>query len=79
LQFLSEGNKVFFVVRFRNREIQQMDIGVEILKNVLNKLSNIVIEKPISIKGREVTVLVSPSRQILDKIREKINIDKKFK
>lgn len=72
MQFIAEGDKVMFVVRFRGREVQQRDRGIEILTTILKKLSNVVVEKPISIQGRDVTMLVAPDRQILEKIREEV-------
>jgi translation initiation factor IF-3 len=72
MQFIAEGDKVMFVVRFRGREVQQRDRGIEILTTILKKLSNVVVEKPIAIQGRDVTMLVAPDRQILEKIREEV-------
>lgn len=70
--FINNGDKVMFVVRFRGREIQQRDRGFEILNSILEKLPNVVVEKPAMIQGRDVVMLIGPNKQILDRVREQI-------
>lgn len=70
MHFLSEGDKVLFVVRFRGREIQQRERGVVILNSILEKLTNVVVEKPITYQGKDVIMLIAPDRQTLEKARK---------
>jgi len=72
MHFLSEGDKVLFVVRFRGREIQQRERGVVLLNSILETLTNVVVEKPITYQGRDVVMLIAPDRQTLEKAREQL-------
>lgn len=60
-KFLSEGNKVKFVVKFRGRELAHTDIGREKLDWMLSQLTDLVSgNTPISMDGKNMTTIISP-------------------
>ncbi|MFA5488452.1 MAG: translation initiation factor IF-3 [Candidimonas sp.] len=62
-QFLEDGNKVKFTMRFRGREMSHMDIAKSIFDSIAEKLSEIGTTdgKP-SISGRQMTMSMSPKK-----------------
>ena len=61
LRFLSEGNKVRVVMRFKGREMSHMNIGREVLERFENACSEIgtVDKKPV-LDGRFMSMVISP-------------------
>jgi translation initiation factor IF-3 len=60
-RFLEEGNHVKVVVMYRGREIVHKDIGERILNRVVEELNDLAkIEKPVSIEGRNHSLILSP-------------------
>jgi len=60
-KFLERGKHVKFVMRFRGRETTHSEIGMDIMKNILESLGDsVVIEKPPLLNGRNIIMLVSP-------------------
>lgn len=63
-EFLAEGNKVKFTVRFRGREITHSDLGKEKLEWILQQLQGLITDKPqISLEGKFMSMIVSPTKQ----------------
>ena len=63
-KFLSEGNKVHAVVRFRGREMSHQELGVEVLAKFQTALAGIgQADKKPSLEGRFMSILVSPVKQ----------------
>jgi translation initiation factor IF-3 len=63
-EFLGEGNKVKFTVRFRGREITHADLGKEKLEWILQQLQGLITDKPqISLEGKFMWMIVSPVRK----------------
>lgn len=61
IKFISKGKHVRFQMRFRGRETSHSDIGMKIMKNILETLGDsIIIEKHPVLNGRNITMLVSP-------------------
>lgn len=59
--FLSEGNKVKAVVRFKGREMAHKELGEEVLKKFLDACSELgASEKGLSLEGRYMSVVLSP-------------------
>jgi translation initiation factor IF-3 len=59
--FLDEGNKVKVTVRFRGRELAHTELGLEVLKQVLERLNNeYVLEKPPLMEGRFMSMMLGP-------------------
>ena len=60
-EFLAEGNKVKVTVRFRGRELSHTDLGLEVLKEVLNRLEDdYTLEKQPAMEGRFMSMVVVP-------------------
>lgn len=62
-EFLTEGNKVKFTVRFRGREITHSDLGKTKLEWILAQLQGLITDKPqISLEGKFMFMVVSPKK-----------------
>ena len=60
-KFLEEGNKVAFAVIFRGREVTHPEIPLQMLQQIVQNLSDVCkVERPPSIEGRRMTMVVSP-------------------
>lgn len=60
-EFLSEGNKVKVTVRFRGRELAHTDLGLEVLKQVLERIEGeYVMEKQPAMEGRFMSMTLAP-------------------
>ena len=63
-EFLEEGNKVKFTIRFRGREITHSELGREKLEWLLQELQGLISDKPqISLEGKFMSMLVSPTKK----------------
>jgi translation initiation factor IF-3 len=61
LDFLNEGNKVKVTIRFRGRELAHTELGLDVLKQVLDRLnSEYVLEKPPLMEGRFMSMMLGP-------------------
>lgn len=59
--FLSEGHKVKFNMRFRGRQLAHQDIGVKMLEDIAEKMRDIaVVEVRPTSEGRTITMIVAP-------------------
>ncbi|MDA3863346.1 MAG: translation initiation factor IF-3 [Deltaproteobacteria bacterium] len=61
-RFLENGDKVRVIVRFRGREIVHINLGYELLNDVLKELGEVELEKKPGQEGRTVTMMVAPSQ-----------------
>lgn len=62
-EFLAEGNKVKFTIRFRGREISHANLGKEKLDWILKELDGLVQANPqVSLEGKFMFMLVSPTK-----------------
>lgn len=62
-EFLADGDKVKFAVRFRGREIVHQDIGREKLQWILQQLDGLIAPNPqISLEGKIMWMMVSPTK-----------------
>ncbi len=63
-EFLAEGDRVKFAVRFRGREIVHQDIGKDKLNWLLQELNGLISSNPqISLEGKIMWMIVSPTKQ----------------
>lgn len=63
-EFVEEGHKVKFTVRFRGREISHADIGKDKLRYILEQLGDLIQSNPqISLEGKFMSVIVFPSKK----------------
>ena len=62
-EFLADGDRVKFAVRFRGREIVHQDIGKDKLNWILQELNGLVAPNPqISLEGKIMWMIVSPTK-----------------
>ena len=59
-EFLSEGDKVKFTVKFRGRELSYTEQGRILLESVLEMLGEVKVDSPITQSGRQMTLVVAP-------------------
>jgi translation initiation factor IF-3 len=61
-EFLEEGDKVKFTVRFRGREIQRQDFAVTVLNRFKEELKDLAtIESESKMEGRQMSMIVGPA------------------
>ena len=76
-KFLMQGHKVQIVQRFRGREMQHKDIGLDRLKEIAQDLSDISkIEAPPRQAGRQMSMLLTPDKQRVEAIKRKLEAEK---
>ncbi len=76
-KFLMQGHKVQFVQRFRGREMQHKDIGLDRLREIAQELSDISkIDAPPRQAGRQMSMLLSPDKQRVEAIKRKLEAEK---
>lgn len=56
--FLERGDKVKVSLRFRGREMQHRELGLDLLNRIKGDLENIVIEQEPKLEGRQMTMVV---------------------
>ncbi len=63
-KFLSEGNKVKAVVRFKGREMSHMELGREVIEKFVEACQGFgACEKKPTLDGRFMSVVISPVKQ----------------
>lgn len=63
IEFLKDGDKVKFIIRFRGREIDYQELGKEILRRAEGDLRDYgTVEQLPKIEGRQLVMLVVPVR-----------------
>lgn len=63
-EFLAEGNKVKFTIRFRGREITHPQVGKDKLDWILQQLAGLIVPNPqISLEGKFMSMMVSPVKK----------------
>ena len=62
-RFLSDGDKVKFIVQFRGREMAHQELGLRYLERVEQDLADeILIEQKSKIEGRTAVLIVAPKK-----------------
>lgn len=62
-EFLEEGNKVKFTMRFKGREAMYVELGAEKFNQVAEKLSDIaVVDERSPATGRQISITFAPGR-----------------
>jgi translation initiation factor IF-3 len=66
--WLEDGMKVIVRIRFKGREIDYVDLGLQDLKEVAEELMDVaVIEKPPVMEGRSVLMVLAPTKPVSKK------------
>ena len=64
IKFLDEGDKVKVTLRFRGREFQHQDLGLELLDRIIEDLAEMaVVEYQPKSEGRQITMILAPKRR----------------
>jgi translation initiation factor IF-3 len=62
-EFLEDGDKVKFIVRFRGREFTKKELGEGVLKRVVDMLQEVAkVERDAHMEGRQMVMIVSRSK-----------------
>ena len=60
-KFLKEGNRVKFSLRFKGREMEHSNLGIDMLKRVKSDLEELIrVEMEPKIEGRQAFLVVAP-------------------
>ncbi len=63
-EFLADGNKVKFTIRFRGREVTHPQVGKDKLEWIFKELSGLIQNiPPINMEGKFMSTIVSPVRK----------------
>ena len=63
-EFINDGDKVRFVVKFRGREMTKIDLGRVVLNSVINKMQDIAkVEKEMHMEGRQLVMVMSKGQK----------------
>ena len=60
-RFLSDGDKVKAVIMFRGRELSHPDLGLDILKRLVEDLKDLcIVEREAKLEGRNMIMILAP-------------------
>lgn len=63
-EFLADGNKVKFVIRFRGREVTHPQVGRDKMEWIFEQLTGLIqAVPPVSMEGKFMSVVVAPTRK----------------
>ncbi len=62
-RLLERGDKVKVMITFRGREIIHPHLGHNLLQKVLGSLDEVKVEKPPTMEGRNLSLLLSPAKK----------------
>lgn len=71
--FLDRGDKVKVTLRFRGREMQHRELGMDLLGRVKRDLENIVVESEPRLEGRQMTMLLGKGKGEKVEVKEEIS------
>ena len=60
--FVDRGDKVKVSLRFRGREMQHRELGLELLNRVKHDLGNIIVEQEPKLEGRQMTIVIMKAK-----------------
>lgn len=59
-EFIGDGDKVRFVIKFRGREMTKQDLGRQVLYSVIEKMADIAkIDREMKMEGRQLVMVMS--------------------
>ncbi|MCB0330499.1 MAG: translation initiation factor IF-3, partial [Bdellovibrionales bacterium] len=62
-EFLAEGDKVKFSMRFRGREVMYLELGLEKFEEIIGELSDVAdVDERSPARGRQIYVVLTPSK-----------------
>ncbi|MCH2135682.1 MAG: translation initiation factor IF-3 [Phycisphaerales bacterium] len=79
-KFLMDGHKVQIVQNFRGREMAHKERGYERMKDVIAELEDIArVDMPPKMAGRRITMILSPDKNKVDRIKAALEQEQKQK
>lgn len=64
-EFLDEGDKVKFSMRFRGREVMYMELGLEKFEEIISKLSDVsTVDERSPARGRQIYIVLAPTKTV---------------
>lgn len=64
IDFLTEGNKVRLVVKFKGREMTRTNFGFEVIKKVVASVNDISkVDREARMEGRQMVAVLSPAKK----------------
>lgn len=63
-QFLLRGDKVKVSLRFRGREMQHRELGMDLLNRIQGDLSGVLVEQEPKLEGRQLMMVVSQGKLV---------------
>lgn len=76
-RFLMAGHKVHFTQRFRGREIAHRELGLEHLKECVDKLADICkVEQSPRWFGKEASIILAPDKVKVEALKRKLEKEK---
>lgn len=61
-KFLDQGKRVRIQMKFRGREIANKASGLEMMKDVIERLENMAVDKEPSINGHNILMVLTPQK-----------------
>ncbi len=63
-RFLEDKDKVKFVMSFQGREMEHKDLGVQVMKDIVSKLSDLgSLESPLKHEGKKIFMVIGPLKK----------------
>jgi len=64
-EFLDEGDKVKFSMRFRGREVMYLELGLEKFEEIISKLSDVsTVDERSPARGRQIYIVLAPTKTV---------------
>lgn len=62
-KFLADKDKVLFVMSFQGREMEHKDLGIKVMNDIIQKLSDIGnVETPLKHEGKKIFLIFGPKK-----------------
>lgn len=75
-EFIKDGDKVRFVIKFRGREMAKQDLGREVMNRVVTQLEDIAkVEREIKMEGRQMVMVMSKGAVKKDEPETKTSVE----
>lgn len=70
-EFLKDGNKIMFRVKFKGREMGNLKLGFDLLQRIFGQLGDkIILEREPKVEGRSITAIIGKNRGGQNKAKE---------
>lgn len=70
-EFIKDGDKVRFVVKFRGREITKKNLGEEVIRSAIEKMSDLArVEREAHMEGRQMVAVITKGTGKKEDVKE---------